>query len=68
MTIDSMIKSKVKFKISLKLYENENTTYLNIQNLMKTALRRNFLTLVPERKCMRDLRLIMIKPKVFKTF
>lgn len=64
MTIGSMIKSKVKFKISLKLYENENKTYLNIQDFMKTALRENFLTLVPETKCMRDIRLIMIKPKV----
>lgn len=44
MTMSSMMKSKVKFKMSLKLYENENTTYLNIQNLLKTALKRNFLT------------------------
>lgn len=64
MTIGSMMKSKVKSNISLKLYENENTTYLNIQDLMKTDLRENFLTLVPETKCMRDLRLRMIKPKV----
>lgn len=50
MTIGSMMKSKVKFDISLKLYENENTTYLNIQDLMKTDLRENFLTLAPETK------------------